>query len=362
MLRVKIALITALMVATQMSAPVSEVQAGPLLDWFRGIRCQAIAARKANLDRIQAANCNTSTAPTTAYANPCGLQPGQCQTTCMKTCSRTVVNYVPYTAYRSTWERVPVTQYKPVTNTDPCTGCTVTCMKPCTSYTYQMKRVPYTTYRPCYRTETYKVPVTTITNGCATGTCATGTCATGACGVGNTYAMSPALNPGCNTCATTPATTGNNGVYYTTPDGSPINAPSGTLSTEGGFGTPADVSPTLDVNPQTNQRSIQDRMNRSYTQQTTWPRTQQQPQRQESVIERTQQQESVPAYIGVDDKVARATVHQRWSYSPVRQASYTSTTAISEPASYEAKAQIRRTKPAIGSSTKDNAGWETVDW
>jgi hypothetical protein len=113
--------------------------------------------------------------------NAYGLQPGQCMKTCQQTCSRTVVNYVPYTAYRTSWKRVPVTTYKPVTNSDPCTGCTVTCMRPCTTYTYQMQRVPYTTQRPVYRTETYKVPVTTITNDCATGSCNTGcnSCNTG---------------------------------------------------------------------------------------------------------------------------------------------------------------------------------------
>jgi hypothetical protein len=81
--------------------------------------------------------------------NAYGLQPGQCMKTCQQTCSRTVVNYVPYTAYRTSWKRVPVTTYKPVTNSDPCTGCTVTCMRPCTTYTYQMQfptrlSVPFT--------------------------------------------------------------------------------------------------------------------------------------------------------------------------------------------------------------------------
>jgi hypothetical protein len=37
-------------------------------------------------------------------------------------CSRVVVNYVPHTAYRTTWEQVPVTQYRPVTTHRPLHG------------------------------------------------------------------------------------------------------------------------------------------------------------------------------------------------------------------------------------------------
>ena len=342
MLRIKLALFTVVLAVSSVIMPVSESQAGPLLDWLRGMH-----QRKVNAFRpAYNAGCNTCTTaqPVTAYANPYGLQPGQCQRTCMQTCSRTVVNYVPYTAYRTSWERVPVTQYRPVTNSDPCTGCTVTCMKPCTSYTYQMKRVPYTTYRPCYRTETYKVPVTTITNDCATGNCATGLCATGTCATG--------------TCGTMPATPANNGVYYTMPNGTPVPAPSGTISTDGGFSTPssvpADINPTLSP---TTQRSINDRINRSYTQQTTWPVEQPRTQ-QRTVIEQPQEFKSAPAVINMDDKIAHATVHQRWNYSPVRLASYTK---VEKPVrEYSGRAESRT--PTNTTPAKVNAGWESVDW
>jgi hypothetical protein len=212
MLQVKTTLfgiVTAL--AMTISTP-QTAEAGPLLDWLRG--------RRSNT------GCNTCAQPqyaapaVAAAPNAYGLQPGQCMRTCQQTCSRVVVNYVPHTAYRTSWKRVPVTQYKPVTNSDPCTGCTVTCMRPCTTYTYQCQRVPYTTYRPVYRTETYKVPVTTITNDCATGGCSTGTCGscpTGTCGgtapVANyaptaTYAApQPSVSYGPSTTYTQPATT-----------------------------------------------------------------------------------------------------------------------------------------------------------
>lgn len=177
MIRLKTILFSAAVIAAGF-VTVPEAEAGPLLDWLRGRR--PAFRQTAPAYNYYGAGPNTAVVAPTAANNAYGLQPGQCMKTCQQTCSRTVVNYVPYTAYRTTWNRVPVTSYKPVTNTDPCTGCTVTCMRPCTTYTYQMQRVPYTTQRPVYRTETYKVPVTTITNDCATGACNTG-CST--CGV-----------------------------------------------------------------------------------------------------------------------------------------------------------------------------------
>ncbi len=193
MLRPKSLILTMAIAAVSMLSVPADAEAGPLLDWFRGLR------------RPAAPTCcpPSPCAPQTASAapNPCGLQPGQCMTTCQQECSRTVVSYVPYTAYRTNWKRVPVTSYKPVTNSDPCTGCTVTCMRPCTTYTYQMQRVPYTTYRPCYRTETYKVPVTTITNDC----CPTNSCDTCNTGCSTCVSGMGSPTPGCSTCGPTAA-------------------------------------------------------------------------------------------------------------------------------------------------------------
>lgn len=211
----------------------SEAEAGPLLDWLRGRR------KSCNCQQQQPLGYNyygaNQVVPTTAqYAgtapNAAGLQPGQCMRTCNKTCTRTVVNYVPYTAYRTSWKRVPVTSYRPVTNSDPCTGCTVTCMRPCTTYTYQMQRVPYTTQRPVYRTESYQVPVTTITNDCASGNCNTGcnTCGTSYQGV-PTQGFGPTLaNPQVDSATGT----GSNLVTPSFPDAAnqPPSLSSGTTS------------------------------------------------------------------------------------------------------------------------------------
>ena len=230
MLRMKSIVITTVLAATCM-LQTSEAQAGPLLDWLRGIRRtsntqNSLFGQQPTAGQGFAAQSFSAQSPAVA-PSAAGLQPGQCMKTCNKTCSRTVVNYVPYTAYRTNWKKVPVTQYRPVTTSDPCTGCTMTCMKPCTTYTYQCQRVPYTTYRPVYRQENYTVPVTTITNDCSTGGCST--CDT--CGTGQSFGGQPQnFNP-------TPAST--------VPS---FAAPTPTFSAPPSGGLlPADTTPSLSV-------------------------------------------------------------------------------------------------------------------
>ena len=282
------------------SAPSEANADGPLRRWLRG------------LWKPNSTCCNqqphygyqqpVAASPTVANYTPnaYNLQPGQCMKTCQQTCSRTVVNYVPYTAYRTVTNRVPVTQYRPETNSDPCTGCTVTCMKPCTTYTYQVQRVPYTTYRPVYRQETYKVPVTTITNSCATGNCATGNCGTGCstCGpVGGTVMAQPNYAPTLAPQQNVPAPQTN--TYYEAPQ---------TLSTDGSYGTPAaDITPALQgMNPSTSQRPITQQLNQGF-----------------QASNRNQYDWSkAPARINVQQTASRSPVHKQWSYSPIRLASY----------------------------------------
>jgi hypothetical protein len=290
---------------------------GPLRRWWR------------NLTGRNNCGCTTPArqtafSPTAVAPNAYGLQPGQCMRTCQKTCSRTVVNYVPQTAYRTSYKRVPVTQYRPVTNSDPCTGCTVTCMKPCTTYTYQCQRVPYTTYRPVYRTETYKVPVTTITNDCATGTC--GTCPTGTRGTSANYA--PATNyvapaAGCSTCGTNNYSASVPSQNYL-PAGSQVPTPASTtqsytvdpstgLSTQGSFNsTPANQVPTLDgvPNPQSSQRPRFNQFN---------PGTQQN--LNASSPRSMHEQLHQPTRANAGDYTAKNPIRKSWDYSPVRFAS-----------------------------------------
>lgn len=328
----KFIVVVALVAITLLSVP-TDATAGPLLDWIRGRRNQ------------------NACCPPQAAANPYNLQPGQCMKTCQQTCSRVVVNYVPYTAYRTCWKRVPVTTYKPVTNSDPCTGCTVTCMRPCTTYSYQMQRVPYTTYRPCYRTETYKVPVTTITNDCCSDPCNTcPTCPTG----------SPTA--GCSTCtagasvpnmAPTPAvgapTSTVTGTYYEYP--SSTTSPTGTITTEGGYNSsaqPADIAPSLNnVNPQSYNRPVLDQIRNGMQNQTT-SRPAAYPQ-------------SAPQVHAFQEKTAQSPVRQEWKYSPIRLASYTTTDA--RRSSPTEAVQIKGTFKPVQTSSPGRGlnGWVEVD-
>lgn len=372
MSRVRTTILAFTMAATLMAVMPSDANAdGPLRQWLRGLwRPGAGAGFNGNGGGGLLGNCcgNRAAAPVAATTanfapNPYNLQPGQCMKTCQKTCSRTVVNYVPYTAYRTAYKRVPVTQYRPETKSDPCTGCTVTCMKPCTTYSYQCQRVPYTTYRPVYRQETYKVPVTTITNDCSTGTCGPCNAAPAApiaapvgcdtCTTGGFANQAPTLAPGnyapaTNYAPTPAATTTNYAPQYSTvqPPAPTSNTyyeevPTGTLSPTGAtYGTnPADQTPSLqDINPMTSQRPFLDRFNKtnSYG-----------PGNYQTGFQRDA---NAPARFNVEDKTAQSPVTKRWSYSPVRTASYTKPTTT--------RVQMA---PISRSRSNDLNGWKEVN-
>lgn len=395
MLRFK-TFVAALTLAVAFSACPQSAEAGPLLDWLRGVcRGRQTVPTGQNYYTGLSNGCNTCATPSyqeTAFQqqpqqslgqhNPAGLQPGQCMRTCNQTCSRTVVNYVPQTCYRTAWNRVPVTQYKPVTNSDPCTGCTVTCMRPCTSYTWQMKREPYTTYRPVYRQENYTVPVTTITNDCATGGCNTGC---------STCPTSPqVVYPG--TVQAAPATTygqtyspivqqptyAPQGTYYTDQSGAVVS-PQGTITTQGGyetnpFGVPADSTPSLNVNPQNSQRPVIDQLNGNDSS-TSWPQiqgplqTRNQPRHNVRPVSLPGANQGwmneAPSFVPRSGKTARSPVTKRYSYSPVRFASHDSEnkeeTAKAITESRPVYNPAKRVK--VKSKTrKANSGWTTVEW
>jgi hypothetical protein len=100
--------------------------------------------------------CCGTTAARTAYYAPAAV--GTCQPSCCcqapppvaacpAPCPQQVCSYQPQTCYRTVFQQVPVTVYRPVTTVDPCTGCPQTTMQACTTMTTQAQRVPYTTYR-----------------------------------------------------------------------------------------------------------------------------------------------------------------------------------------------------------------------
>ncbi|MFM8804648.1 MAG: hypothetical protein ACKOK8_12185 [Planctomycetia bacterium] len=63
------------------------------------------------------------------------------------------VSYVPETTYRTQYQCVPVTSYKPSSEIDPCTGCPRECMEQVTQYVQQAVNVPVTQYRAVYSTK-----------------------------------------------------------------------------------------------------------------------------------------------------------------------------------------------------------------
>ncbi|MCY2986702.1 MAG: hypothetical protein NTY19_02425, partial [Planctomycetota bacterium] len=108
-----------------------------------------------------------------------------------------VVSYLPDVSYRTSFVRVPTTNYRPINTVDPVTGYTSTAMLPCTTYSWQLQRVPYTTYRPVYGVAT---PTSAAYGGCAV----------------VSYNAAPVMGGvpnGCSTCA--PATVAPAAPYYT---------------------------------------------------------------------------------------------------------------------------------------------------
>ena len=315
----------------------SHSDAGPLLDWMLGrnrYRC--------NQPVQYGSNYNAAAIAASANGQ---LQPGVCQVNCQRTCQRVVVNYVPQTCYRTKWQQVPVTSYRPVTNTDPCSGCTVTCMRPCTSYTWQAQRVPYTTYRPVYRTETYKVPVTYYTSDCANPTAACTSCnqsgnSTGVFGNGGIVPQPTTVNPN------------------TTLNPSTLNG------TQSVLGNAADSIPT--INPTASQRPVYQpnypspsSLQNLPTLQTAPTQTLNQPPGNST---RWQEEPNlIPA-----DKQAHADIRRQWNYEPVRLASYAAPVE-SSAAGREYTADVRfipkssstgSSPPSGGGGSNPNAHWD----
>jgi hypothetical protein len=100
------------------------------------------------------------------------------------------------TRRRWTYSRIPTTTYKPVTTTDPCTGCSVTSYRPETRYSFLPwpRRESYTVYSPvAMPVASYSSPATNTCNPCGSvvssnyisagssgcSTCATGTSVSG---------------------------------------------------------------------------------------------------------------------------------------------------------------------------------------
>lgn len=171
------------LVAVAVNGP-RPVQAGPILDWLFGPSTPTTPPVVAYYPPASASHAMPSTslypaqavapattvyrAPTTTWQTPvsqvyapaadtttlyrptsgsdaCCPQPVACAPQGVAGYTVPVATAVPVqaprqTLYRTTWSRVPVTQYRPVVSTDPITGCPVTVMQPCTTYTWQPQR------------------------------------------------------------------------------------------------------------------------------------------------------------------------------------------------------------------------------
>jgi len=360
MIRAKTFLVFTVLVTTQLIW-VATADAGPLLDWIRGRR----TARQV--------------APQQPCATPCGTNAcatGSCTTTCMQTCQRVVVNYVPCTAYRTSWDRVPVTTYRQTTSTDPCSGCTVTCNKPCTTYTYRMKQVPYTTYRPVYRTETYQVPVTYTTpapaqkpscglfSGCCNLFKSSAPTTVQSVPVQTIPMTAPMAAPstGCNSCATpaapmmtAPSTNFNTPTYY---EGSPSS-----ISTPPSSSLPADQVPTL-ANPQNMQKPVIEGTSSSST--TTWPapNTTVTPPPYNAIPDpipsnRWNTGNGSPSLVDPFNQSARAPSVERWNYSPVKLVSYEDPLKVPVALQTESSNTISTATQAVTPKPRVNEGWRT---
>lgn len=282
-------------------------EAGPLLDWLRGrpVISRFNAYRpgyyQPNIFR-QNAYYRGGIAPGMTQAPgavvPTTQAPGTCMTTCPKTyyqtVNRVVANYVPYTAFRTEWYRVPVTYYRPTTSTNPQTGCTTTCMRPCTYYQMQARRVPYTTYQTVYRTVQHRVPYTV--NETTYGTTGCSSCTS--CGV----------NPGVV----------QNGGYGVNTNG--INA--GGLNIGGGYSAPANTVPQLSPGEIKADTTLQKPV----------PEPEQDPNANLPTQEKTQNSSHQQPGLNVpqnqppvvdDSNRTASLIRGKWNYSPVRHAGYT---------------------------------------
>jgi hypothetical protein len=216
-----------------------------------------------------------------------------------------------------------------------------------------MRRVPYTTYRPVYRTETYRVPVTTISNDCnSCNTCgvSAGTCST--CNTGLPIANGQ----------TVPGGTINTGGNYSLQNGGAL--PPGTTVTE----LPADTTPSL--NPQNSNRSVIESLQNSDGSSTRIP-MQQSNQNNWALTSTTPTTESFNrdwSSVPVTSVAAKSPVTKRFAYTAIKQVNYV-TADDATPKAKTVRGKFSPVKSAVTPVAEKpetekvvNQGWETVQW
>lgn len=134
-------------------APQAKCQAGPLTDWLfhrqdtqyaQPIYGQPVVAPPAVVAPAPAVSpCSPCQGATTYYA------PAPTMQACAP-CQRATTYYAPDPYYRTTWTRMPVTNYRPVMAASPTAGYPVVTMQPCNTNIWQARRVPSYAFHPIY--------------------------------------------------------------------------------------------------------------------------------------------------------------------------------------------------------------------
>ena len=303
-------------------------EAGPLLDWLRG----RPVVQNFNAYRQHAFYRGQVNPP----VSPAAQMPGTCMTTCPKTCyqtvNRVVANYVPYTAFRTQWYRVPVTYYRPVTTTNPQTGCISTCMKPCTYYQMQARRVPYTTYQTVYRTVQQRVPYTVYETSYSGNNCGS-----------------------CTSCGTPPAA----GTAPVTSGIVQNQAPAG-VNIGGQYDVPANTVPQLNSSDIKQDTTLQKPAN-----ETPVPEPDPMPSAENPAQNSSHQApglnlpENAAPVVSHGNRTAKL-IRGQWNYSPVRSAGYLTSMEREGKLQKQDSRKSMPSKTAIQAPAFRSGGWKSI--
>lgn len=343
--------------------------AGPLLDWLRGRPSYPYQAYRPLQNGIFNRGVLNNNFRQRAYypgsalgmapmaqapaAQPAAsLAPGTCSTTCptvrYQTVNRVVANYVPYTAFRTEWHRVPTTYYRPVTTTNPQTGCVTRCMKPCTTYQMQARRVPYTTYQTVYRTVQHRVPYTTYETSYSTN----GSCSS--CGTNAYASMVPGQPMAGQPVIQGPASYGlNTGANYSVPANQVPQLSPGEIQPDASMQRPSMDPPA--PQPDANTSSEPDTTNSSHSR----PNVPQ-------INAPAPRSPGIQAPVVDDSNRTASLIRGKWNYSPVRHAGYSVATRANVSPSTPASHSTGHSSPSSSKSNEPfrsvsrNTGWSSI--
>lgn len=278
------------------------------------------------------------------------------------------------TRYRTTWQRVPVTCYRPTLSRDPVTGCPVTAMQPCVTYRWQPQRVPATGLRG-FCSSLFGRPTVTanyVTPGVTSPMPAVSYGSSSLCGPSS---CSPAVVPGPVTGApslapslqTVPPMSGTPGTLQTIP---PTTLAPGTTTSPGtttipngsSSGEAADTRPKLDPIPATETGGLNHvprrRTDRLYDDVPGNHDVMPIPDPDAEMETETDMPGLVPPYVNPEDRTASRLLPYRWAATkiswPVRETE-------AEPAPL---AKMTRPSPAPATPPVkrwDDSGWHSIN-